>query len=145
MFSIHPNFKLYVCITFVFSSVNIFNFVQSVILLFGKELNNHINFSILTLSQKSLGFYVSAVQVFRKHCGKGEIACNEPFLLFPQCFGKGLRNHTTINPIGFCSGKRGSYVSLMYYAKQVINSLPEDKTLDWSKLNQTADNILKCI
>ena len=26
----------------------------------------------------------------RKHCGKGEIACYEQFLLFPQCFQKGL-------------------------------------------------------
>ena len=25
-------------------------------------------------------------QTFRKHCGKGEIAHNEQFLLFPQCF-----------------------------------------------------------
>ena len=25
------------------------------------------------------------------------------------------------------------------------NSLPEDKILDWSKLKQIADNILKCI
>ena len=24
----------------------------------------------------------------RKHCGKGEIACYEQFLLFPQCFQK---------------------------------------------------------
>ena len=36
----------------------------------------------LTLSQSSPGFYVSAVEVFRK----GEIARNEQFLLIPQCF-----------------------------------------------------------
>ena len=24
----------------------------------------------------------------RKHCGKGEIACYELFLIFPQCFQK---------------------------------------------------------
>ena len=24
----------------------------------------------------------------RKHVGKGEVACNEQFLLFPQCFQK---------------------------------------------------------
>ena len=29
---------------------------------------------------------MSAVQVFWKHWGKGEIAHNEQFLLFPQCF-----------------------------------------------------------
>ena len=26
-----------------------------------------------------------------------------------------------------------------------INPLPDDKILDWSKLKQTADDILKCI
>ena len=26
-----------------------------------------------------------------------------------------------------------------------LNPLPDDKTLDWSKLKQIADNILKCI
>ena len=40
----------------------------------------------LTLSQTSPGFYVSAVQVFWKHRGKGEIARNEQFLHFPQLF-----------------------------------------------------------
>ena len=39
---------------------------------------------LLTLSQASPGLYMSAVQVFSKHCGKREIARNEQFLLFPQ-------------------------------------------------------------
>ena len=29
--------------------------------------------------------------------------------------------------------------------KKGINSLPDDKILDWPKLKQIADNILKCI
>ena len=36
------------------------------------------------LSQTSPNFYVSAIQVFWKRCGKGEIARNEQFLLFPK-------------------------------------------------------------
>ena len=28
---------------------------------------------------------------------------------------------------------------------QYLNPLPDDKTLDWSKLKQIADEILKCI
>ena len=40
----------------------------------------------LTLSQTSPGFYMSAVQSFENTVGKGEIACNEQFLLSPQCF-----------------------------------------------------------
>ena len=40
----------------------------------------------LTLSQTSLDFYVSVVQAFENTEGKGEIARNKQFLLFPQCF-----------------------------------------------------------
>ena len=40
----------------------------------------------LTLSQTSPGFYVSAVQIFRKHCEKGEIAHNKHFFPFPTVF-----------------------------------------------------------
>ena len=46
-------------------------------------MSNHM---WLTLSQTSPGFYVYAVQVFENTVGKGEIARNEQFLLFPQCF-----------------------------------------------------------
>ena len=46
-----------------------------------------VTLHVLTLSQTSPGFYVSAVQAFRKHFGgKGEIASNEQFLLFPHHF-----------------------------------------------------------
>ena len=45
-----------------------------------------INLSFLTLCQTSPAFYVSAVQVFWKNCGKGEIVRYKQFLLFPQCF-----------------------------------------------------------
>ena len=38
---------------------------------------------LLTLSQTSPGFYVSAVQSFENTAGKGEIVLNEKFLLFP--------------------------------------------------------------
>ena len=42
---------------------------------------------LLILSQTSPGFYVSAVYMsFENTVGKGEIARNEQFLLFPQCF-----------------------------------------------------------
>ena len=45
----------------------------------------------LTLSQISPGFYVFAVQVFESIVEKEEIARNEQFLLFPQCFLSFLR------------------------------------------------------
>ena len=48
----------------------------------------------VTLSQTSPGFCVSAVQVFWKQntVGKGEIACNKQFLLFPSVFSTCLDN-----------------------------------------------------
>ena len=42
--------------------------------------------NVLSLAQTSPGFYVFAVQAFENTVGKGEIARNEQFLLFPQCF-----------------------------------------------------------
>ena len=38
---------------------------------------------VLTLSQTSLGFYMSAIQVLENTVGKGEIARKEQFLLLP--------------------------------------------------------------
>ena len=40
----------------------------------------------LTLSQKSPGFMCLQNQSFENTVGKGEIACIEQFLPFPQCF-----------------------------------------------------------
>ena len=44
-----------------------------------------ITYNKLTLSQTGPGYYVSAVKFFEKTVEKGEIACNEQFLLFHQC------------------------------------------------------------
>ena len=57
--------------------------------------------------------------------GKGEIACHEQFLLFPQCF-KRLVLQTYKN-----QGLSG---------KGLINFLPNEKLLDWSKLKAFADD-----
>ena len=48
----------------------------------------------LTLSQTILGFYMSAVQLYKSFentVGKGEIARNKQFLLFSRCFLSVLR------------------------------------------------------
>ena len=58
-------------ITLNLSPANAFSLVWSIILLFGKE------FTVFTdLHHKT----------FENHVGKGEIARNEQFLLYPQCF-----------------------------------------------------------
>ena len=36
-------------------------------------------------------------------------------------------------------------LTLLHYGSWSFNPLPDDKILDWSKLKQIADNILKCI
>ena len=41
---------------------------------------------LLALSQTSPSCYMAVVQIFENTEGKGEIAHNEQFLLFPQCF-----------------------------------------------------------
>ena len=63
----------------------------SLVWLFGKDLKNKcfstfLKWQILILSQTSPGFYMSAVEVFWNTEGKGDIACYEQFLCFPQCF-----------------------------------------------------------
>ena len=40
----------------------------------------------LTYSHTMTPFDATGKQAFRKHCGQRRIACNEQFLLFPQCF-----------------------------------------------------------
>ena len=51
----------------------------------------------LTLSQTSPGFYMSAVQVFCKHC-----ACYEQFFLFPWCFLPFRRTFCHVHQIQNC-------------------------------------------
>ena len=59
---------------------------------------------LLTLSQTSPCFYVSAAEVskFENTVGKGEIAHNEQFLLFPQCFLSGWRTLCHLHQIWNC-------------------------------------------
>ena len=55
--------------------------------------------------------------------GKGEIARNEQFLLFPQCFLKAC----------FPGASKG------FIVWERVNCLPNDKFLDWSKLKALAE------
>ena len=56
----------------------------------------------LTISQTSPGFYVSAAQISENPVGKGEIARNKQFLLFPQCFLSVLRMFCYRHQISNC-------------------------------------------
>ena len=75
----------------------------------------------LTLPKQALVFMCLQYKSFENTLGKREISRNEQFLLFPQCF-------LCISAIRAC-----------------FNPLPDDKILEWSKLKQIADDILKCI
>ena len=48
--------------------------------------------TILTISQTSPGFYMSAVQDFRKHCGKRRNCSQLAISLFPRVFSTILEN-----------------------------------------------------
>ena len=96
--------------------------------------------------------------------GKGEIARYEQFLLFLQCFQKACFSGASKGVIvwewvGLALLKTGvirNFLSNLCKVKQIFerhdfetlygfNLLPDDKTLDWSKLKQIANDILKCI
>ena len=104
---------------------------------------------------------------------KGKIACYEQFLLFPQCFqetctaetkachefAKNIDPYQPVQSDKACQGlmklvgffrfavcKRTFYVIIRLVVRQNgFNPLPDKKILDWSKLKQTADDILKCM
>ena len=69
--------------------------------------------------------------------GKGEIACYEQFLLFPQNFQKTCTAYSKNHDL-FGKG-------LTTEPGRSFNPLPDDKILDWSKLKLIADDISKCI
>ena len=86
--------------------------------------------------------------------GKGEIARNEQFLLFPQCFQCIWRTYGRVHQICYCrlqtlsvwkSLKSVVWEGVKYENYSLVNPLQDDKILDWSKLKQMADYILKCI
>ena len=95
----------------------------------------------LILSQTSLCFYVSAVQVHcRKHCRKRRKS-NEQFLLFPQCFLPVWRTVCHIHQIQNCRLQTLSvWKSLKFVFWESVTSVPQKKMLDWSKFKAYADN-----
>ena len=65
---------------------------------------------------------------FENTVGKGEIARNEQFLLFPRCFLPIMQNFLTfLSNLRFVVGVR-------------VTSLLNDVTLDWIKFKTLADN-----
>ena len=81
-------YTIIILANFILSSANAFNLDQSRILLFGKELTPY---SINTQSH----FNASTTDSFENIVGKEEIARDEQFLLFPQCF---LLNQKIVSP-----------------------------------------------
>ena len=79
--------------------------------------------------------------------GKGEIARYEQFLLFPKCFQKVCFPGASKGVIVWKWVKQYfSHVSKTHnIISSTFNPLPDGKILDWSKLKQVAEDILKCI
>ena len=82
-------------------------------------LSHIINF---TLSQTSPGFYMSALQDFQKHCRKRRIACDEQFLLFPQCFLPNWRTSFHFHQIWNCRLR-----TLSAWTSPKFNPFPNNK------------------
>ena len=94
---------------------------------------------MLTLSQTSPDFYMSASQIFRKHCEKRRNALSKQFLLFPQCFRPVCYFHQSWN----CRLQTLSdWKSLKFVVWKRVNSLPNNKILDLSKLKAVSDDII---
>ena len=76
--------------------------------------------------------------------GKGEYAGDKHFLLFPQCFQQ--LSFPEVLKVGIV-WERVKCVILHRLRNKFfqLNSLPDDKTLHWSKFKQIADDILECI
>ena len=77
-----------------------------------------------TLSQTSPGFYMSAVEVVWKHCGKVEIALYEQFLLFPQCFLPFWRTSCNFHQTWYCRLRSPSvWMNLEFVVWERVNVL----------------------
>ena len=68
--------------------------IEAVLPFYQRKWNNQLKdqYHNFTLSQTSPSFYVLQYKSFENTVGKGEIAGNEHFLLFPQCFSICLEN-----------------------------------------------------
>ena len=63
-----------------------------------------------------------------------------------NCFLSLFQYCLTANKSVIASGSSDSTVRVWSYAGMILlNPLPDNKILDWSKLKQIADDILKCI
>ena len=87
---------------------------------------------------------MSAVQVFENAMGKAEIARNEQFLLFPQCFLLVWRTFHHFHKIQTCRLQTPSvWTSLKFCCLlRGLNSLP-DNISGLSNFKTTADNKIK--
>ena len=77
MYYAHPTTRFNFFNHIYFLPANAFNLDQSKIMSSGKEL---------TLNQQALVFTCMQYKFYENTVGKGEIARNEQFLLFQQCF-----------------------------------------------------------
>ena len=88
MFSTLPKSSLNFSFTFILSPANAFNLDQFKILLFGKELKKLETGSVLRkvnpFPNKPWFFTCLQYKSFENTVGKGEIARNEQFLVFPH-------------------------------------------------------------
>ena len=90
MFSTLPKRNFSFSVTFILSSANAFNLSWSKIMSFGRVKSYSVEFEkircINLFPNKHLFLHICSTKSFENTVGKEEIARNEQFLLFPQCF-----------------------------------------------------------
>ena len=80
---------------------------------------------------------------------KGKIVCHEKFLLFPYCYQTTCTTDTCVYvyiwDIPSLQEPQSASSKNILGSECRINSLPDDKIIDWFKLKQITDDILKSI
>ena len=92
------------------------------------------------LSQTSPCFYVSALQVFRKLCGKRRNSSSRAISRFPTAFSTLLSNFFFFHSRNCCLQTLQVWNSLKFVVLEWVNSLPNVKILDLSKLKAFVDD-----
>ena len=81
----------------------------------------------LTLSQTSPGFYLSAIQVFRKYCGKRRNCSQRAISPFPTVFSTLLENFLLYSSnLKLSSGKLFPVGSLKFVILELVKHLNHD-------------------
>ena len=97
-------------------------------------------YNLQPFPKQALVFTCLLYKSFENTVEKGEIAYNEQFLLFPRWFLPVWKTVCHFYQIRICRLQTVSLEAAKTCRLERVNSLPNDKFLDWSKLKAFADD-----